>query len=155
MVNPSSVKVSGSGGAGIDYWSYLLVEAILRQYGARPHGGKLHFNPAKTCRRSIRAYLTSRRSAAKWTVRPLPERSLEKPFRVTNGSSGLRLGQIRRNTTLRLFAGISMIVGIENPTDCAAAVTASRSRRPQVGSRSRRLLSNAWLLEAVANPSRL
>ena len=41
-----------------------------------------------------------------------------------------------------------------NPTDCAIAVTASRSRRPQVGLRSRRLRSNAWLLEVVANPSR-
>jgi hypothetical protein len=65
------------------------------------------------------------------------------------------LDQIRRNTTLRLFAGISVIVGTENPTDCATAATASRSRRPQVGSRSRRFRSNAWLLGAVANPSRL
>src|SRR5208283_3533826 len=62
---------------------------------------------------------------------------------------------IRRNTTLRLFAGISVIIGTENPTDCAIAATASRSRRPQVGLRSRRLLSNAWLLGAVANPMRL
>ena len=41
------MTVSVSGGPGIDYWSYLLVEAILRQYGARPHWGKLHFNPAE------------------------------------------------------------------------------------------------------------
>jgi FAD/FMN-containing dehydrogenase len=47
MVNPSSVTVSGSSGPGIDYWSYLLVEAILRQYGARPHWGKMHFNRAE------------------------------------------------------------------------------------------------------------
>src|SRR5271166_881771 len=40
-------------------------------------------------------------------------------------------------------------------TDCAIAVTASRSRRPQVGLQSRRLRSNAWLLGVVANPSRL
>jgi hypothetical protein len=33
-----------------------------------------------------------------------------------------RLG--RRNTTLRLFAGISVTVGNENPTDCAIAATA-------------------------------
>jgi hypothetical protein len=31
----------------------------------------------------------------------------------------------------------------------------SRSRKPQFGLRSRRLRSNAWLLGAVANPSRL
>ncbi len=43
----ASVTVSVSGGPGIDYWSYLLdVDAILRQYGARPHWGKLHFNRA-------------------------------------------------------------------------------------------------------------
>ena len=43
-----SVTVSVSGGPGIDYWAYLLdVDAILRQYGARPHWGKLHFNTAE------------------------------------------------------------------------------------------------------------
>ncbi len=43
-----SVTISVSGGPGIDYWSYLLdVGAILRQYGARPHWGKLHFNRAE------------------------------------------------------------------------------------------------------------
>jgi hypothetical protein len=46
---------------------------------------------------------------------------------------------IRRNTTLRLFAGISVISGAENPTDCFIAATASRSRRLQRGLRSRRL----------------
>src|SRR5271166_1757758 len=71
------------------------------------------------------------------------------------GSSAHHLYQIRWNTTLRLFAGISVIVGTENPTDCAIAATASRSRRPQVELRSRRLRSNAWLLGVVANPSRL
>ena len=44
----ASVTVSVSGGPGIDYWSYLLdVDAILRQYQARPHWGKLHFNRAE------------------------------------------------------------------------------------------------------------
>jgi hypothetical protein len=44
----TSVTVSVSGGPGIDYWSYLLdVDAILRQYGARPHWGKLHFSRAE------------------------------------------------------------------------------------------------------------
>jgi FAD/FMN-containing dehydrogenase len=44
----ASVTISVSGGPGIDYWSYLLdVDAILRQYGARPHWGKLHFNRAE------------------------------------------------------------------------------------------------------------
>jgi FAD/FMN-containing dehydrogenase len=43
-----SVTVSVSGGPGIDYWDYLLdVDAILRQYKARPHWGKLHFNNAE------------------------------------------------------------------------------------------------------------
>jgi FAD/FMN-containing dehydrogenase len=43
----ASVTISVSGGPGIDYWSYLLdVDAVLRQYGARPHWGKLHFNRA-------------------------------------------------------------------------------------------------------------
>ena len=40
-----SVTISVSGGPGVDYWSYLTdVDAILRQYRARPHWGKLHFN---------------------------------------------------------------------------------------------------------------
>jgi FAD/FMN-containing dehydrogenase len=44
----ASVTISVSGGPGIDYWSYLLdVDAVLRQYGARPHWGKLHFNRAE------------------------------------------------------------------------------------------------------------
>jgi FAD/FMN-containing dehydrogenase len=41
----ASVTVSVSGAPGIDYWNYLLdVDDILRQYAARPHWGKLHFN---------------------------------------------------------------------------------------------------------------
>jgi FAD-linked oxidoreductase len=44
----ASVTISVSGGPGIDYWSYLLdVDEILRQYRARPHWGKLHFNRAE------------------------------------------------------------------------------------------------------------
>ena len=40
-----SVTISVSGGPGVDYWNYLIdIDAILRQYGARPHWGKLHFN---------------------------------------------------------------------------------------------------------------
>jgi hypothetical protein len=37
----------------------------------------------------------------------------------------------QRNTTLRLFAGISVTVGTENPTDCAIAVlfSAKEGRR--------------------------
>jgi hypothetical protein len=62
---------------------------------------------------------------------------------------------MRRNTTLRLFADISVIVGTENPMDCAIAATASRSRSPQVGLRSRRFWSNAWLLGANAVPTRV
>jgi FAD/FMN-containing dehydrogenase len=43
-----SVTVSVSGGPGVDYWNYLLdVDAILRQFKARPHWGKLHFNTAE------------------------------------------------------------------------------------------------------------
>ena len=39
-----SVTVSVSGQPGTDYWSYLrAVDRILRDYGARPHWGKLHF----------------------------------------------------------------------------------------------------------------
>ncbi|MDH4764116.1 FAD-binding protein [Pseudomonas sp. CBMAI 2609] len=40
-----SVTISCSGGPnGVDYWPFLKdVDAILRQYGARPHWGKLHF----------------------------------------------------------------------------------------------------------------
>jgi hypothetical protein len=49
----ASVTVSVSGSPGIDYWSYLdwsylrEVDGTLRQYGARPHWGKLHFNRAE------------------------------------------------------------------------------------------------------------
>ena len=46
--NRASVTISVSGGPGVDYWNYLLdVDAILRQYKARPHWGKLHFNLAE------------------------------------------------------------------------------------------------------------
>lgn len=40
-----SVTISCSGGPnGVDYWPFLRdVDAILRQYGSRPHWGKLHF----------------------------------------------------------------------------------------------------------------
>ena len=64
----ASVTVSVSGGPGIDYWSYLLdVDVILKQYRARPHWGKLNLIARKTCRRSILALITSKRSAATWT----------------------------------------------------------------------------------------
>jgi FAD/FMN-containing dehydrogenase len=44
----ASVTISVSGGPGLDYWNYLTdVDAILRQYQARPHWGKLHFNAAE------------------------------------------------------------------------------------------------------------
>lgn len=39
-----SVTVSVSGHPGFDYWDFLRdVDAILRQFHARPHWGKLHF----------------------------------------------------------------------------------------------------------------
>jgi len=39
-----SVTVSVSGEPGTDYWNYLRdVDSILRQWGSRPHWGKLHF----------------------------------------------------------------------------------------------------------------
>jgi FAD-linked oxidoreductase len=44
----ASVTISVSGAPGMDYWGYLTdVDAILRQYDARPHWGKLHFNRAE------------------------------------------------------------------------------------------------------------
>lgn len=43
-----SVTVSVSGEPGTDYWNYLRdVDAILRNYDARPHWGKLHFLTAE------------------------------------------------------------------------------------------------------------
>ncbi|MCO6055248.1 FAD-binding protein [Pseudomonas sp. MOB-449] len=43
--NQDSVTISCSGGPnGVDYWPFLKdVDDILRQYGSRPHWGKLHF----------------------------------------------------------------------------------------------------------------
>ncbi len=39
-----SITLSVSGEPGTDYWEYLKdVDTILRQYGSRPHWGKLHF----------------------------------------------------------------------------------------------------------------
>lgn len=39
-----SITLSVSGEPGTDYWAYLSdVDAILRQFGSRPHWGKLHF----------------------------------------------------------------------------------------------------------------
>ena len=44
--NQDSVTISCSGGPnGVDYWPFLKdVDDILRQYGSRPHWGKLHFS---------------------------------------------------------------------------------------------------------------
>ena len=74
-----------------------------------------------------------------------------------------RHDHIRRNTMLRLIAGISVMAGTENPKDCAVAATASRSRRPELWGNSRRLqslrpighLSNLTLIRPVSriNPS--
>jgi len=51
------VTISVSGGPGIDYWDYLRdVDAILRQYGSRPHWGKLHFTNADDMPRLFRRY---------------------------------------------------------------------------------------------------
>ena len=39
-----SITLSVSGQPGTDYWNYLKdVDDILRQFGSRPHWGKLHF----------------------------------------------------------------------------------------------------------------
>ncbi|WP_331373047.1 D-arabinono-1,4-lactone oxidase [Sinorhizobium chiapasense] len=39
-----SITLSVSGEPGTDYWEYLKdVDTILRQYGSRPHWGKMHF----------------------------------------------------------------------------------------------------------------
>lgn len=39
-----SITLSVSGEPGTDYWEYLKdVDTILREYGSRPHWGKLHF----------------------------------------------------------------------------------------------------------------
>ena len=51
-------------------------------------------------------------TAAIWIKRPFGGRS-----------STQRYDQTRRNTTLRLFAGISVTTGTANPTDCAVAAT--------------------------------
>ncbi len=52
-----SVTISVSGGPGIDYWDYLRdVDSILRQYGSRPHWGKLHFTNADDMPRLFRRY---------------------------------------------------------------------------------------------------
>jgi len=52
-----SVTISVSGGPGIDYWDYLRdVDAILRQYGSRPHWGKLHFTNADDMPRLFRRH---------------------------------------------------------------------------------------------------
>src|SRR3546814_18718201 len=62
--------------------------------------------------------------------------------RVTSDGRG-GTGHVRRNPTLRLLAGISVTAGPEKPADRANAAPASRPRRPQRGSRRRRLWSNA------------
>lgn len=42
--NRASVVLSVSGTPGTDYWPYLhATDALLRQFAARPHWGKLHF----------------------------------------------------------------------------------------------------------------
>ena len=52
-----SVTISVSGGPGIDYWDYLRdVDSILRQYGSRPHWGKLHFTNTDDMPRLFRRY---------------------------------------------------------------------------------------------------
>ena len=43
-----SITLSVSGEPGTDYWNYLKdVDDILRQFGSRPHWGKLHFMGAE------------------------------------------------------------------------------------------------------------
>jgi hypothetical protein len=62
---------------------------------------------------------------------------------------------IRRNTTLRLFPGISVTTGAKNPTDCALKATLRGLAGPGPGCDRGRLRSNAWLLGAVSNPSHM
>jgi len=50
---------------------------------------------------------------------------------------------LRRYTTLRLFAGMFAMMDSEKPADLANASTASISRTPHAGSRSRRPRSNS------------
>lgn len=66
-----------------------------------------------------------------------------------------RLHPSRRNTTVKLFAGISLTSASSRPCSRAAAVTSSRSRMARLSSSA---CSMAWkraLLSAVCSPPRL
>ena len=85
-------------------------------------------------------YVAAAGSAIKgWALAPEFEK---RPFGGRSSTQRYDRGLVR-NTTLRLSAGISVMTGAENPTVCAIAPTASRSRRPQFGLRLRRFWSNA------------
>jgi hypothetical protein len=59
----------------------------------------------------------------------------------------------RRNTTLRLFAGISVITGAENPLDCHRDNRLEVSQTPGSGC-DREGSGRMLVARAVANPSR-
>lgn len=59
-----------------------------------------------------------------------------------------------RNSTDRLFAGISTMRASASPCAAAHSATVSSSRSPQRGSRRRRSASNASLLGTVGTPAR-
>ena len=61
----ATAVISVSGTPGTDYWGYLRsVDALLAEFGARVHWGKLHFLTPSGCTRCTRAPATSSRSAA-------------------------------------------------------------------------------------------
>ena len=101
----ASVTISISGGPGIDYWSYLLyVDAVLRQYGARPHWGKLHFNRAEDMPLLYPRFPRFPSNPPKTgPVGLLPERSFEKSVRVTIAAIARRPAHKNRSRIIDRF----------------------------------------------------
>jgi len=82
--------------------------------------------------------------------------TVERPPRTpgaTSGAAGSRQPCVRRNTSIRLLAGMSKRCSKLRPTCSAAATTSARRRTPHAGFRPRRSASKATLPGAVGSPS--
>jgi len=70
-----------------------------------------------------------------------------------SGAARARQPRVRRNTSIRLLAGMSKRRSSVRPARSAASTTSARRRRPHAGFRWRRSASKATLPGAVGSPS--
>jgi len=75
------------------------------------------------------------------------------PHVIRRSVAGRRQLAARRNTSVRLFAGMSTRRSNARPAASATSTTSPRRRRPQAGFRRRKSASNSTLPGAVGSPS--